>query len=433
MQVSVETTQGLERRVTISIDATQIEQQIEQALKQESRRARIDGFRPGKVPVSVIKKRYGAAIRHDVTGQAMQRSFYEAIMQEKLNPAGAPALQPGDTKDGEFSFSATFEIFPEVEVAGLDAIEVEKKTATVNDKDVDNMIDTLRKQQATWKETKGMIKNEFRVNLDFLGKIDGEEFEGGKAEGFDLAMGAGRMIPGFEDGIMGKKTGEEFIIEVNFPEDYHAENLKGKAATFDIKINKVEKPELAEVNEEFVKLFGVESGELDALKAEIRKNMERELEQTLKAGVKEQVLAGLIEQNEIDVPAALVSQEVEQLRKQAMQRFGENAQNAPELPDELFTEQAQRRVRTGLLLGELIKVNELEADDEKVKEHIASFASAYEDPTEVLDYYAKNEELMNNVRNVVLEEQAIEFVLGKAKVTEKEVAFDEIMNKQGAN
>jgi trigger factor len=246
-------------------------------------------------------------------------------------------------------------------------------------------------------------------------------------------MGAGRMIPGFEDGIMGKKAGEEFTIEVNFPEDYHAENLKGKAATFDIKINKVEKPELAEVNEEFVKLFGIETGELDALKAEIRKNMERELEQTLKAGVKEQVLAGLIEQNEIDVPAALVSQEIEQLRKQAMQRFGENAQNAPELPDELFTEQAQRRVRTGLLLGELIKVNELEADDEKVKEHIASFASAYEDPTEVLEYYAKNEELMNNVRNVVLEEQAIEFVLDKAKVTEKEVAFDEIMNKQGAN
>ncbi|MGY5452978.1 trigger factor [Agarivorans sp. MS3-6] len=433
MQVSVETTQGLERRVTISIDAAQIEQQVEQALKQESRRARIDGFRPGKVPVSVIKKRYGAAVRQDVTGQAMQRSFYEAIIQEKLNPAGSPALQPGDVKDGEFSFTATFEIFPEVEVTGLDAIEVEKKVAEVNDKDVDAMIDTLRKQQAAWKETKGMIKDEFRVNLDFVGKIDGEEFEGGKAEGFDLAMGAGRMIPGFEDGILGKKTGEEFTIEVNFPEDYHAENLKGKAAAFDIKINKVEKPELAEVNEEFVKLFGIESGELDALKAEIRKNMERELEQTLKASTKEQVLSGLLDSNPIDVPAALVSQEVVELRKQAMQRFGENAQNAPELPDELFTEQAQRRVRTGLLLGELIKVNELKADDEKVKTHIASFASAYEDPTEVLEYYAKNEELMNNVRNVVLEEQAIEFVLNQAKVTEKEVAFDEIMNKQGAN
>ncbi|WP_432453803.1 MULTISPECIES: trigger factor [unclassified Agarivorans] len=433
MQVSVETTQGLERRVTISIDAAQIEQQIEQALQEESRRARIDGFRPGKVPVSVIKKRYGAAVRQDVTGQAMQRSFYEAIIQEKLNPAGAPALQPGETTDGEFSFTATFEIFPEVEVKGLDAIEVEKKVAQVNDKDVDAMIDTLRKQQAAWKETKGMIKNEFRVNLDFLGKIDGEEFEGGKAEAFDLEMGAGRMIPGFEDGVLGKKVGDEFVIEVNFPEDYHAEQLKGKAATFDIKVNKVEKPELAEVNEEFVKLFGIESGELDALKAEIRKNMERELEQTLKTGVKEQVISGLLEQNPIEVPAALVSQEVEQLRKQAMQRFGENAQNAPELPDELFTEQAQRRVSTGLLLGELIKVNELKADDEKVKAHIASFASAYEDPTEVLEYYAKNEELMNNIRNVVLEEQAIEFVLEQAKVTENEVAFDEIMNKQGAN
>ncbi|WP_427983313.1 trigger factor, partial [Agarivorans sp.] len=283
MQVSVETTQGLERRVTISIDAAQIEQQIDQALKQEARRARIDGFRPGKVPVSVIKKRYGAAIRQDVTGQAMQRSFYEAIIQEKLNPAGAPALQPGDTKDGEFSFSATFEVFPEVEVAGLDAIEVEKKVATVNDKDVDNMVDTLRKQQATWKETKGMIKDEFRVNLDFLGKIDGEEFEGGKAEGFDLAMGAGRMIPGFEQDIIGMKAGEEKTITVTFPEDYHAENLKGKEAEFDIKVIKTEGPVLPEVDEDFAKLFGVEEGGVDALREEVRKNMTRELNHAVKA------------------------------------------------------------------------------------------------------------------------------------------------------
>lgn len=432
MQVSVETTQGLERRVAISIDATEIDKQVEQALKQESKRARIDGFRPGKVPVSVIKKRYGAAIRQDVEGQAMQRAFYEAIIQEKLNPAGAPALEIGERKEDEFNFTATFEVFPEVEVKGLDAIEVEQKTAEVKDKDVDNMIDTLRKQQATWKETKGMIKDDFRVNLDFLGKVDGVEFEGGKAEGFDLTMGAGRMIPGFEDGLMGKKVKEEFTIDVTFPEDYHAEALKGKAATFEIKVNKVEKPELAEVNEEFVKLFGIATGELDELKAEIRKNMERELEQTLKTGVKEQVISGLLEQNPVDVPKALIDQEVEQLRQQALQRFGGDASKAPELPAELFTEQAERRVRVGLLLGEVIKVNELKADDEKVKAHIETMASAYEDPSEVVEYYAKNEELMNNVRNVVLEEQAVDFVKAQAKVTETSVAFDEIMNNQGA-
>ena len=275
--------------------------------------------------------------------------------------------------------------------------------------------------------------NELRVNMDFVGSVDGEEFDGGKAEGFALVLGAGRMIPGFEDGIIGKKAGESFDIEVTFPEDYQAEHLKGKAAKFAIKLNKVEKQELPELDAEFIKRFGVEDGSIESLKAEIRKNMERELNQALKNQVKEQILSGLLEQNQIDVPKAAVTREIEALRQQAMQRFGAaNSKNVPQLPDELFQEQAERRVRVGLLLGEVIREQDIKADDARVKTLIESLATAYEDPSEVVDYYFQNERLLNNMRDLAVEDQAIEFLLSKAQVTEKATSFDEVINKPGA-
>lgn len=292
------------------------------------------------------------------------------------------------------------------------------------------MLDTLRKQQATWSEVDAAAVADSRVTIDFTGSVDGEEFEGGKAEGFALAMGQGRMIPGFEDGVVGKKAGDEFTVEVTFPEEYHAENLKGKAASFVIKLHKVEAQELPELTEEFVSKFGVEDGSVDGLKAEVRKNMERELKQAVKGRIKDQVLNGLIEQNDIEVPAALIDQEINVLRQQAAQRFGGDAQNTPELPRELFEEQAKRRVVVGLLLGEVIKSEELKADDERVKALITEMASAYEDPTEVVAYYEQNEQMMNNMRNVALEEQAIDALLAKAQVSDKEVSFDELMNQQ---
>jgi trigger factor len=430
MQVSLETTQGLERRLSISIAAEAIQTEVKNAIRDIAKNERMPGFRPGKVPTSVIQKRYGAAVEQDVKEKLMQRNFFEAMVQEKINPAGAPTLAAGETVDGQFNFTATFEVFPEVALNDLSAIAVEKKVCEVADSDVDAMIETLRKQQAAWNGSDAAIEGEDRVNIDFVGKIDGEEFEGGKAEGFSLTMGSSRMIPGFEDDILGKKAGDEFTIEVNFPEDYHAENLKGKAASFDIKVNKVEKPELPELTADFVKKFGVETGEVEGLKAEIRKNMDRELDQNLKADIKERVLTALLEGNQLEVPKALIEQEIGQLREQAMQRFG-NAKgvNMPELPNELFADQAERRVKIGLLLGEVIKANELKVDDERVQAQIAQMASAYEDPSEVVAYYAKNEELMGNVRNVIIEEQAIDFILGKASVTEVKAQFADIMNK----
>ncbi|BDY06099.1 trigger factor [Ferrimonas sp. YFM] len=432
MQVSFETLEGLERRLTITVESAEFEPKVTEKMKAEAKRVRLDGFRPGKVPVSVFKKRYGAAIRQETLGELMQQKFFEAIVEQKLNPAGAPRFEVVADNEGEdLQFNALFEVYPEVELAGLNDIEIEKPVCDVTDADVDNMIETLRKQHATFDAVEREAANDDKVKLDFEGSIDGEAFDGGKSEGFELVLGSGRMIPGFEDGLMGKKAGDEFTIDVTFPEEYHAENLKGKAAQFAIKLHSVEAQVLPELNDEFVTKFGITEGGMDALKAEIRKNMERELSQALKAKVKEQALDGLLKANEIDVPKPLVEGEINVLRQQAMQRFGGmQGNNMPELPAELFTEQAERRVRIGLLLGEVIKQKELKVEEERVTALIESMASAYEDPKEVVEYYNNNQEMMQNMRNVALEEQAVEALMADAKVSEKEVNFQEFMNQQ---
>ena len=432
MQVSVEATQGLERTLNITVPADVFEKEYDSRIRHLSKTQRVDGFRPGKVPASVIAKRFGAAIEQEVAGEIMQRHFFEAVVAEKLNPAGAPQVAPLPRKKGEdFVFTATFEVYPEVTLAALEELSVEKESAEITDEDLDKMISTLRKQHATWNAVDREAANDDQVKLDFEGSIDGEVFEGGKAENFEIVLGSGRMIPGFEDGILGHKAGEEFTIDVNFPEEYHAENLKGKAAQFAIKLNKVEEQELPEITPEFVKKFGVESGEVEELKANVKQNMERELEQTLKANAKDNVLTALVEANEIEVPKALVDNEVEVLRKQAVERYGQqmDPKNLPELPAELFTEQAEKRVKVGLVLGEVIKANELKVDQDKVTALIESAASAYESPAEVVEYYKNNKEMMQNMENVALEEQAIDFILEKAKVTEVNKSFDEVMNK----
>ncbi len=433
MQVTVETLEGLQRRLNITVPAANIEDAVAAELRNIAKNRRFDGFRKGKVPMKMVAKMYGKAVRQDVLGEVMQRHFIEAIVKEKINPAGAPTFAPVEIGEGkDLVFTATFEVYPEVELKGLENIAVEKPAAEVTDADVAEMLETLRKQQATWKEVDEAAENGKRVSIDFVGSIDGVEFEGGKAENFPLEMGAGRMIPGFEDGIVGKTKGMEFVIDVTFPEDYHAENLKGKAAKFAIKVNKVEARELPELNNEFVARFGVAEGGVDALKAEVRKNMERELKQAIKARIKEQAIEGLVKENEIQVPSALIDQEINVLRQQAAQRFGGNVEAAAQLPRELFEEQAKRRVVVGLLLGEVIRTHELKADEEKVKALITEMATAYEDPSEVVSYYEQNQQLMNNMRNVALEEQAVDAIIAKAKVTEKAISFSELMNPVAA-
>ncbi|NIF23382.1 MULTISPECIES: trigger factor [Pantoea] len=430
MTVSVETTQGLGRRITITVAADSIDSAVKKELVEVAKKVRIDGFRKGKVPSKIIEQRYGASVRQDVLGELMTRNFVDAIIKEKINPAGAPNYVPGEYTEGQdFTYAVEFEVYPEVELQGLESIEVEKPVVEVNDEDVDTMLETLRKQQATWTESEAAATAEDRATIDFTGSVDGEEFEGGKASDFVLAMGQGRMIPGFEEGVVGHKAGETFTIDVKFPEDYHAENLKGKDAKFEIVLKKVETRELPELTEEFIKRFGVEDGSVAGLRAEVRKNMQRELKGAIRNRVKSQAIDGLVAANEIDVPAALIDSEIDVLRRQAAQRFGGNEKQALELPRELFEEQAKRRVVVGLLLGEVIRTHELKADEARVAALIEEMASAYEDPQEVIEFYSKNNELMNNMRNVALEEQAVEAVLEKAKVTEKATNFQELMNQ----
>jgi len=434
MQVSVETTQGLERKLTISVPAESVDVEVKNRLRHISKTQRINGFRPGKVPASVIQKRYGQSVRQEVAGELMQRNFVDAIVAEKMNPAGRPSFIAKSNEDGKaLEFEATFEIYPEVALTGLESIAVERPNVEVTDADLDEMFTTLQNQHKTWKENKRKTKSGDKLTLDFTGRVDGEIFEGGEAKDFELELGAGRMIPGFEKEITGMKVGEEKTINVTFPEDYHAENLKGKEAEFDIVIHKTEGPVLPTVDEDFAKLFGVEEGGVEALRTEVSTNMTRELTQAVKAKVKDQVIEGLLEANDVEIPKALIAQEIDVLRKQAMQRFAGqmDPNNMPELPADMFEEQAKRRVKVGLLLGEVIKVNELKVDENKVNELIASAASAYEDPKEVIEYYATNKELNQQMQNVALEEQAVELLLESAKVKSKKASFKDIMNPEG--
>lgn len=433
MQVSVETTQGLERRLTITVPAESVDTAVKSRLQQLAKTQRINGFRPGKVPVSVIKKRFGSAVRQEVSGEVMQQHFYQAITQEKINPAGMPNFELTKDVDGEdLVFAATFEVYPEVTVKGLEKLKVDKPVVEIGDKDLSEMMLTLQQQHATYKECKRKAKNGDKLTINFVGSIDGEEFEGGKAEDFPLELGKSQMIPGFEEPLVGAKTGDEVVAEVTFPEDYHAEALKGKKASFAMTVTKVEGLILPKVDDEFATLFGVTEGGVDALNAEVKKNMQRELDQTLKTSVKEAVIDALLAANDVDVPKALLDQEVEALREQAKQRFEQqgNGQNLPELPADMFTDNAKRRVAVGLLIGQIIKDNNVEVDQARVDALIETTASAYEDPSEVVEYYKNNQELLQQIKNLALEEQAIDTILGKAKVKEVKKSFDEVMNKK---
>lgn len=429
MQVSVETTSGLQRQLTVTVPAERIDTDVEKQVVQQARTRRMDGFRPGKVPAKVIKRMYGDAIRYEVLNRVVQETFYEAVQQESLMPAGAPSIEFKTDKEGEdFAYVATFDVYPEIELKDLAGVEVEKATASIKAADVKNMIETLRKQQGTFKATRGMVKEGFQVNIDFEGFVDGEAFEGGKAEGQDLVIGSGSMIPGFEDGIIGKKKGEEFDVEVTFPEEYQSEALAGKAATFKMKLNEVSKPELPELNEEFFAKFGVSSADEAEFKAEVEKNMAREMNHALKTKTKTAVFDALIAQNEIEAPAAMIDDEVNVLRQQAVQQFGGQAQIDPNtLPKELFEEQAIRRVKIGLLVQEVIKAGNLEATDERIDAILADIAESYDDADEVISYYKGNEQMLNQIRSLALEDEVVDHLLASAKVKEVKVSYEEAL------
>jgi len=425
MQVSVENTSALERRMTIAVPAERVENEVNKRLQQTAKRAKVAGFRPGKVPMSVIRQRFEADARQEAFGDLVQASFYEAIVEQKLNPAGAPAVEPKSFEKGkDLEFVAIFEVFPEFTVGGLESINVERLSAEVADADLDNMLEVLRKQNVRFEAVERAAQNDDQVNIDFVGKIDGEAFAGGSAKGTQLVLGSGRMIPGFEDGLVGAKAGEERVVNVTFPEDYQNLDLAGKAAEFTITVNSVSAPQLPELNEAFFSQFGIKESTLEGFRAEVRKNMERELRQAIKTKVKNQVMDGLLAANPIEVPKALLENEVNRLRVQAVQQFGGNIK-PEQLPAELFEEQAKRRVVLGLIVAEVVKQFELKPDDAKVREMIEEMASAYQEPEQVISWYYKNDQQLNEVRSVVLEEQVVDTVLQKATVTDKSVSYEE--------
>ncbi|MFP8966055.1 trigger factor [Pokkaliibacter sp. CJK22405] len=428
MQVSIESTSNLERRLTITIPAERIDADVEKQLKDAAKTVRIDGFRKGKVPSKIVKQRYGKGIRQDVLSEVIRTSFYEAVTQEKLNPAGTPSIEPTKDEEGQdFEFVATFEVFPEIALADFSAAEIEKQSAEISNEDLDKMIDTLRKQKADWTTVERASQDGDRVTVDFEGFVDGEAFAGGKAEGYELVLGSNTMIPGFESGLLGAKAGDTLDLNVTFPEQYQSEELQGKAAVFKTTVHQVAEPKLPELNVEFFKDFGIE-GESEAdFRAEISKNMDRELKNALRSKLKTQVLESLSKLNPIDIPSALIDEEIDTLRRQAVQQFGGNLKDFDlnMLPKELFKDQAEQRVRNGLLLAEVIRANEIKADEERVVAFVEEMSSAYQQPEEVRAYFLNDQNQRRQIEAVVVEDLAVEKLLEKASITETVVSYED--------
>ena len=431
MQVSIETLEGLERRMTVQIPSERVTEAVEKKLKDLSKTVRLDGFRPGKVPLKVVQQKFGGHVRQEVIGDVIESSYQEALIQEKVRPAGMPSIDSISSEEKQdMSYTATFEVYPEVEQLEFEAIKLEKPLVEITDQDFEDMLLKLREQRKTWKETKSAAKKGFQVMVDFEGRIDGELFEGGAGKDMAVEIGAGQMLPEFEAGLEGIKAGEEKTVEVNFPEDYHGKDVAGKTAEFKLKATQVSKPELPELDEEFAKSFGVQDGDLDKMRADVRANMEKEKNDRLKQDIKNKAMGGLLEHNAIIAPSALVAEEVKNLRAQAMQRMGQDpsAMDETSLPDELFREEATRRVQLGLLISEVIRQEKIELDQSLVDAAIEEMAVAYEQPDQVRDYYRQNQQARSGLESMVLEDQVVAHILEKASVTEKQGSFEDLMN-----
>ena len=426
MQVSVEATTSIERRLTVTVPAEQVDSAVDKKVNETAKTIRIDGFRPGKVPAKVVKKRYGASIRQDVLGDVIQSSYFEALQQENLKPAGMPNIEPKeDAGEGEFSYIAVVEIYPEIALVDASGVSVERMTSSIEDADVDTMIEMLLSQQTQWTEVLREAADTDQINIDFEGYLDGEAFDGGAAQGHDLVLGSNSMIPGFEEGILGMEAGKDKDITVTFPEDYNAAELAGKEAVFTIKVNTVSEATKPELNEEFFARFNPKEEGEAGFRAEICSNMSREMNQALKSKLKNGLLNAYLELNTFDVPKALVTEELGRLKQQALQQFGGGNENLDPsiLPDEMFQDQADKRVKIGLLAAEIIQQNEFKAGEDKVKALVEEMAQGYQDPQEFIDHYMNNAEQRSQLEGVVLEDQVVEHLLAAASITEVAVDY----------
>ena len=440
MATAVETLGKLERRITISFPLTDVRTEVEKRLKVQARTAKAPGFRPGKVPLKMVAAQYGYQIESEVLNDKVGRAFNDAANENNLRVAGFPNIVPKEeAAEGQLAFDATFEVYPEVVIGDLTAVEIETVQADVSEAEIDKTIDILRKQRVHF-HTKGeagehgdggeaIAANGDRVTVDFVGSIDGVEFPGGKAEGYAFVLGEGRMLPEFEAATLGLKVGESKTFPLSFPEDYHGKDVAGKTASFTITLQKLEWAHLPEVDAEFAKSLGVADGDLAKMREDIKVNLQREVAGRVKARNKEAVMDALIKVAELDVPKTLIAQDSERLAemtRQDMAQRGMNVKDVP-FPAELFAEKAERRVRLGLILSQLVGDNKLQATPEQVKAQIEDFAQSYEDPREVLKYYYSDRRRLGEIEALVLEENVVTYVLGLSKVTTKAVAFDELM------
>ncbi len=437
MDVTVENLEGLNRKITLALPWEGIRAAVDKKLSQTQRKAKVQGFRPGKAPLKMVDAMYGADIRNEVLNDAVVKAFYEVVEAQKLRVAGLPRFNEVENQDDEntFKIDAQFEVFPEVKVGDLSAQEVEKATTEVSDAEVDKTIEILRGQRTRYNHVERAAQKEDRVIIDFAGKIDGEAFDGGSAENYPFVLGQGQMLPEFEAGVEGLKEGESKDVEVSFPEDYHGKEVAGKTAVFTITLRNVSAATLPEVDEEFAKQLGIIDGDVAKMRDEVKKNVSREVNRRVAEKNKAAVMDALLAVTEFDVPAALVQEETGRMMQDARQNFinqGFDAKQLPELPADMFTEQATRRVKLGLILAQLVEEQQLQPTNDDIRDIVAEFAESYEDPAEVIEWYMGDAERQQGPAALATEAKVVEFVLGKAKVTDKALSFDEVMGNTAA-
>jgi trigger factor len=426
MQVSVTATGGLERRLEVAVPAQEVASEVEQRLKRISRTARLKGFRPGKAPIGVVRRQFGDQVHSEVVGDLMRSTFNEAVTQEKLKPAAGPRIEPIALEPGsDLRYAAIFEVMPDVKLRPVENLKIERPVASVSDADIDAMIENMRAQRPEFTQVERAAKDTDRVTLDFEGRIAGEAFDGGQGKDVSFVLGAGRMLPEFESGVRGASAGESRELDVTFPAGYAKAELGGKTATFTVKVTKVEEQSLPAVDEEFCKAFGVEDGSLATLRAEVRANMESELQNLVRNRLRAQVLDALYRENAIEVPRTLVEEQIRELQIDMARRIG--AKDVNQLPArESFEEPARRRVALGLLVGEIVRGGELKVDRERVQARLAEVVAQYPNPDEMRRAYMQSADAMRQIESAVLEDQVIEWVVARAQVSERASSFKEL-------
>lgn len=430
MQVSVEETSALGRKMTIMVPADKIEAEISDRLNKMKGNVKIDGFRPGKVPMKMVRQRYGSQVRQEVMADQMQSSYRDAVLQEKLRPASSPEIIPQAVEQGkDLSFVASFDIYPEIDLCDFSSLTLELPVAEVTEEDVAESFERIRKQRMVWTDAESPAKTGLRATVDFVGKKDGVEFDGGKADDFQLVLGESNMIPGFEEEIVGLSLNEQKEFNITFPEDYGNAELAGQEVSFEITLKKLEKGELPEVDEEFIKSFGVADGKLETLNAEIKKSLEGELQQQLNNNTKQLVMESLLEKNDFILPDSMVKQEIGALKQQMQQQMQQNApgEATTDLPDNLFEDEAKRRVKIGLMIGELVSEQKIQVDQNRVEQRIAQFASQYAEYEQVIQYYQTDRQARASVESSVMEDQVTEWILEQVNKKEIKQSFKDIV------